>query len=553
MDISTFNRAKAAYDAREWETASILFSACTEGPGSGEANHLRGNALMRLGRVQDAVESYRRASADSSYPHRGAVLTNLGKAQVALGDYKGAITSLRSALEDPSYPGAYKAWLALGGAYSRLGDARSAGIAYRKAALEANNPDPAKALINLGVSFVQMRRPEDAASAYRTALDFSQDASERDMILSNLGQAYVASNRMAEAVQSFTEAVNDGYQLLPPAQADFERAKQATASLGTSAGASASTQTADMIASMSGRSGRDPLDPTGRSGEIMPSPEQSGFFTLTDEQIEAAGKAAARSERSGKRRGGRGGLLAAIIVVVVVILALVGCLVAYFVFGAGIPSQASVIDQAFSAAESGSTGSAGWASSVSSAERSDALAQVQQGSTHRISGIDYSMGNSSAASASVKVTLPDGGELDYNVSLQRSGLAWAVASASVSYSSLTDESFSAAGASGTASGAASTTAAPAAGTAGTATGATAGATDPSATVGAVDPNAAGGAAVTPDVASQAGVPADAAAPADAAGTPEVAAQDQGAVTEADQGTVATDANLTGTEEAVPAV
>ena len=54
MDTSTFNRAKAAYDAQDWETAAILFSACMEGPGGGEAAHLRGNALMRLGRVQEA-------------------------------------------------------------------------------------------------------------------------------------------------------------------------------------------------------------------------------------------------------------------------------------------------------------------------------------------------------------------------------------------------------------------------------------------------------------------------------------------------------------------
>ena len=33
---------------------------------------------------------------------------------------------------------------------------------------------------------------------------------------------------MIEAVQAFNAAVSNGYQLLPPAQADFERAKMAT-------------------------------------------------------------------------------------------------------------------------------------------------------------------------------------------------------------------------------------------------------------------------------------------------------------------------------------
>lgn len=446
MDISTFNRAKAAYDAQEWETAAILFSACQEGPGSGEACHLRGNALMRLGRVQDAVDAYRRATQDPSYPHRGAVFTNLGKAQVALGDYKGAIDSLRSALEDPNYPGAYKAWLALGGAYSRLGDARNAGIAYRKAALEANNPDPAKALINLGVCFVQMRRPEDAASAYRTALDFSQDANERDMILSNLGQAYVASNRMVEAVRAFSEAIKDGYQLLPPAQADFERAKQATNSLAHTLGTDSSNmpagETANMISSMRGTPNAiDPLDPLGRSGEVMPSPEESGFFDITDEQIEAAGVRMGKNPKGGKKKG-HGGLIALIVILVVVIAAFVGCLVAYKYFGFGIPSQESAINSVFSAAESGETSSDGWASGVSLQSRTEMLAEITTGSTHSIRGIDYDSDNSSSASAYVVVTLPEGGTLSYDVSLTRSGLGWSVSSVQSTSSALTEDSFS---------------------------------------------------------------------------------------------------------------
>ncbi|MEE8716234.1 MAG: tetratricopeptide repeat protein [Coriobacteriales bacterium] len=447
MDISTFNRAKAAYDAQEWETAAILFSACQEGPGSGEASHLRGNALMRLGRVPEAVEAYRRAAQDSSYPHRGAVFTNLGKAQVALGDYKGAIESLRSAIEDPNYPGAYKAWLALGGAYSRLGDARNAGIAYRKAALEANNPDPAKALINLGVCFVQMRRPEDAASAYRTALDFSQDANERDMILSNLGQAYVASNRMLEAVQAFTEAVNDGYQLLPPAQADFDRARQAANSLaGTMQGAGGSQGASSAsLAGLGGpESGIDPLDPLGRSGEVMPSPDESGFFDITEEQIEAAGKKAKQKSSAPKGKGRRHGVSPLVVILIVVIVAIVGCIVAYLVFGAGIPSQSSAINSVFSAAESGSSSSDGWSSGISSDKRAEMLAEVTSGSTHEIRGVDYSMSDSSTASAYVLVTLPEGGTISYDVTLARSGLGWSVTSVESANSSLTTSSFSAA-------------------------------------------------------------------------------------------------------------
>lgn len=442
MDISTFNRAKAAYDARDWETAAILFSACTEGPGSGEACHLRGNALMRMGRVQDAVEAYTKAIGDPTYTNIGAIYTNLGKAQVAIGDYTGAVESLRRALEDTSYQGAYKAWLALGGAFSRLGDARSAGIAYRKAALEANNPDPAKALINLGVCFVQMRRPEDAASAYRTALDFSQDANERNMILSNLGQAYVAANRMVEAVQSFEEAVADGYQLLPPAQADYERAKAAATSLaGTVTGDRSAGSTANLIASLgSGNASVDPLDPLGRSGEVMPSPEQSGFFTLTDDQIEAQGKKAIKAER--RQDGQRTGLKVALVAVIVLVALLAVAVVAFLVMGIGVPSQESSINSVFTAAESGNYTASGWASGTTETDRQAQLASVTRGSSHDVQGLDYSLASPSDSTAYVLVTLPEGGTVEYDVTLVRDGIGWKVSEANEAHSSVDASTFS---------------------------------------------------------------------------------------------------------------
>ena len=424
MDISTFNRAKQAYDAKDWETAALLFSTCMSGPGAGEAAHLRGNALMRLGRVGEAVQAYQVATADTTYANRGAVFTNLGKAQVALGDLNGAVASLRQALDDPSYAGAYKALLALGGAYSKLGDARNAGVAYRKAALEENNPDPAKALINLGVCFVQLHRPADAAEAYRTALDFSQDANECNMIRANLGQAYVASNRMIEAVQMFNQAVSSGYQLSAPAQADFQRAQQATNTLSSAAGAPGSGSTADFISAygQGGSGGFDPLDPLGRSGEVMPSPDESGFFDITDEDIEAASKAH-KAAQKGQKRGSRHlGLKIGIAVLAVVLAAVVACIVLYLQ-GFGIPSQQVAIDGVFDAASKSQDAGEYWASGVPADSQHQAVAGVPQGSSHEIAGMDVS---ASRATALVSVRLSAGGEQTYSVSLIREGIGWKV-------------------------------------------------------------------------------------------------------------------------------
>lgn len=450
MDISTFNRAKAAYDAKDWETAALLFSTCTGGEGAGEAAHLRGNALMRLGRVQEAVSAYAQAAADTSYANRGAVYTNLGKAQAALGDYQGAVASLRRALEDTTYSGTYKTLLALGGAYSKLGDARNAGVAYRKAALEENNPDPAKALINLGVCFVQLRRPADAAEAYRTALDFSQDVNERNMIQSNLGQAYVASNRMPEAVAAFSAAVSNGYHLLPPAQADYERAQAAVGQASGGARAQGGS-TADLLASYGASagtdgSGFDPLDPLGRSGEVMPSPDESGFFDITDEDIEAASRASRKAAKVGKpgsagvvaaKPKGHVGVKVLVVVLAVIVAAAVAC-VALYMQGYGVPSQASTVDGLLTAVDDGADTSAYWAAGISAQAREQALEDVPASSAHEITGMDQS-GQTSVAL--VRLTLEQGGELSYRVSLVREGIGWKVSDITAEHPSVTDDTY----------------------------------------------------------------------------------------------------------------
>ncbi len=425
MDISTFNRAKQAYNAQSWDTAVILFSQCGTGPGTGEACHLCGNALMRLGRVQEAVQAYRAATADVEYRNQGAVYTNLGKAQMALGDLRGAIDSLRHALSDASYQGAYKAYIALGEAYSKMGDARNAGVAFRKAALEDNNPDPAKSLINLGVCFMQLRRPADAVEAYRTAIDFSTSDVERNLLNANLGQAYVASNRMLEAVQAFETAMAGGYQLSPAARADYERALQATSGNGIAPAPQVGMgQLADYAAP-----GFDPLDPAGTSGELLPSPDSSGFFMIPESDIVSA-------EKGGRGKGHVG--IKVLIVVLALVIVAVGLTVFAYMRGFGIPSQESTVTAVFEAVEEGTDASSWWSSSVSAEARVQAMAAVASGDGFEIVGLDTSTSESVAV---VEVTLSEGGSLTYRVSLVREGVGWKVSDIERVISSQTEDTF----------------------------------------------------------------------------------------------------------------
>lgn len=423
MDITTFNRAKQAYDAKDWESAVILFSQCGTGPGTGEACHLCGNALMRIGRVQEATQAYRAALADASYGNQGAVYTNLGKAQMALGDLRGTIDSLRHALADQNYRGAYKAHMALGEAYSKLGDSRNAGTAYRQAALDPNNPEPAKALINLGVSFMQMRRPADAAEAYRTAVDFASNPQERSLIYANLGQAYVASNRMVEAVSAFQSAVSTGYQLSAAAQVDYGRATQAVQAMGAS-GADSYPAGAAI----------DPTyDPAGMSGDLLPSAEDSGFFNLSEADIMADQRRREAYDQVKPHRGLKRALIVAIVVV-----ALAGGAAGAYAAGLGFPSREGAISEVFSAAAKGQDAAGAWASDVTASARSQAMGAIEGTGNVEVLGMDATM---SDCVAIVSTQLAQGGQLNYRVSLVRQGLGWKVSNVERVVLSETDDTY----------------------------------------------------------------------------------------------------------------
>ena len=313
----------------------------------------------------------------------------------------------------------------MGEAYSKLGDARNAGVAFRKAALEENNPDPAKSLINLGVCFMQLRRPADAAEAYRTAIDFSTNDEERCLLNANLGQAYVASNRMMDAVQAFRAATEGGYRLSSAAAADFERALTASQAYG-SRGAGAAP-------SGFGSGSLDPFDPTGASGEILPSPDTSGFFSIPESELEAAGK--------GARPRGAHTPLKIVVVIVALLLVAVGGLFFAYVQGMGIPSQEATIDAVFEAANKGTDSSSSWVRGVSPDARLQAMAELQDGDSFEIVAMDRSATESVAL---VDVKLPQGAVLTYRVSLVREGLGWKVSNIERERHAITDDTYTSA-------------------------------------------------------------------------------------------------------------
>lgn len=420
MNIQALEQARNAYRTGDFASAAQLFAAAKDPSElAGEADHLRGNSLMRLGRYAEAVEAYGAALQDGAYGKRGALLTNQGKALVASGDIRSAVSAFSAATQDASYATPYKAYLGLGDALKKLGNLTEAGVAYRQAAIDGANPAPAGALANLGDCFVALQRPEDAIESYRTALDFAGPRDDTRAISAGLGQAYVAANRFSDAVDAFGTATVDGIYQLTPEQADaYERARD-TLSASSAMVATTNAYSTDI----------DPLDPLGQSGSFMPDPSDTGFFTLSEREMVQQDRVETKVRR--KRR--HTGLKVFIALLVVLLIAGGGAAFAY-TRGFGFPSQQDVLTGLFQAATDGSDASEYLASGLDESQKSIITASIPLDATPTIEGMDAGM---SEATATVKVALKNGGDMTYEVGFVREGLGWAVSSVSTDFNTET--------------------------------------------------------------------------------------------------------------------
>jgi tetratricopeptide (TPR) repeat protein len=394
---------------------------------SGNVSHLMGNCLMRLGSYEQAAKAYETALSDTSYGHAGAIEVNRGRALLASGHAQDAIEALTSALEDSSYATPYKAQVALGNAYRQLGDFRNAGVAYRNAAIDESNPDPSGALRSLGGCFMRMGRAVDAVEAYRTALDFSTPLADQDGIYEELGIAYTAASRWEEAIDSFGHALASGtHELSSEGASCLASARAAIQSAdNTSAGG-----TDAFIAAASGyATGIDPLDPTGETGSFMPSPDDTGFFDISEREIAQIDV----SNRSLKRKHRHSGLRALLILLLLLVL-VGGAAGACYYNGYGWPLQESVVEDLFTLHASGASVQDLLATSLSEEARVDIEKVLPEGATGVvIDGVDRAMSESSALAT---ITLSAGGEQSYRVALVREGIGWKVAGVSVEYPAL---------------------------------------------------------------------------------------------------------------------
>lgn len=427
MNQQAFESGKAAYQSGDWfGTVTKLSAAKQPGEPAGAVDHLIGNAYMKLGQFAQAANAYQAALTDRSYGKRGALCCNRGRALLAAGNVNDAIVALTEAVQDNTYATPYKAYLALGSAYEKAGDIRNAGTAYRNAAIDESNPSPSGALSSLGSCFMRLGRPVDAVEAYRTALDFTTPLESQSQIYSDLAMAYVAANRMSEAVDAFAHATADpAFRLTPEAQASYDAARRALASVSASR---PSETDAFLEAAGYGNGFTDPLDPAGASGELIPSAEDTGFFSVTEADLMAQDLQDRKAKRKQRHTG-----LKVFIVILILLIAVVGSGIFAYTQGYGWPTQESVVASVFEAANNGSD-IAPYVSSSATGQLQSMSDSLVKGSTPEVKGIDRSMTESTVY---VTAKLSQGGEQDYTIKMVRDGISWKLVSLETTYTSQT--------------------------------------------------------------------------------------------------------------------
>ncbi|HUI06608.1 MAG TPA: tetratricopeptide repeat protein [Verrucomicrobiae bacterium] len=167
-------------------------------PDYAAAHNNLGFALMELGQVQDAIRHFQQALRIN--PDFAEAHYNLGVALMGLGQVQDAIRHFQQALRIK--PDDVNIHYNLANILMRLGRLSEA-IAHYEQALRIK-PDFAEAHSNLGFTLEQVGRLPEAIAHYEQALRIKPDYAEAQ---NNLGIALVRRQKVPEAVEHFQKAV----------------------------------------------------------------------------------------------------------------------------------------------------------------------------------------------------------------------------------------------------------------------------------------------------------------------------------------------------------
>ncbi len=164
---------------------------------SSEAHNNLGNVLRALGKPEDAILSYNRATQIN--PRNAGALSNLAAALMDQNKYAEAIEALEKAVElDPNF---VEAHFNLGNAYGAVQKPEKAVAEYRAAIRLA--PSLFLPYVNLGSLLSELGHQAEAAEALQKATDLEPNPDA----FNALGLCYHRAGRIKEAEECFRKAV----------------------------------------------------------------------------------------------------------------------------------------------------------------------------------------------------------------------------------------------------------------------------------------------------------------------------------------------------------
>lgn len=435
-----------------------------------------GAVQLKLDNPEAAGSAYREAALDPSNPTPGKALVNLGICFMELDRAADAISTYETALDCGLRPAdANKCHANLGQALlsqGRVGEAVEAFKAatadgtYKMSTVAAHDMAMAMSLLERFGSVLSVDEPatQPAAPALQEpAVDESEPAVEQEapiesepelestQLMEPLSEQPAEGDVPAEATESEEEAAEEQpaaidldamWEPSPMPAVDAEAADEAAEDSADEAEtvehdeefANASTQVFPVVSAPVAE-GADsdatvappaldedlPTDAFKAIDEdeeaLIPSPEDTAFFTIKEEDIENA----AKQERR-KARKGHAGLKVALGVVIVLIL-LAAAAAAAYVLGYGYPLQEKVAQDFLNATVSEQSTDAYWNSSVTQESRDAQMAVLKDVSTYEVIAVERNTSNSLVY---VKTALKDGGTAYYQLMMGRDLIGWDV-------------------------------------------------------------------------------------------------------------------------------
>ncbi len=428
-----------------------------------------GAAQLKLGNMVEAGAAYREAALDPANPAPAKSLVNLGVCFMELGRPEDAVSVYETALDfDLDDRARAKAYANLGQAYMAQGRVPRALDAFEKAE-EIGDEMPSLAMHDYELARtlkerVDSRAPGILDTGYippvATDVSSPEDDEDFDPFAPRTGEqgAVSAGTQAAEPTQQ-ADAGEAAGETLDPSRAQTIAMEALPTPLPDNAASDAdATGKIEVVKETASVSQGDAAEQAYDSGldetpftyneqpgyeygvafdfgdeyadvresadlmdstEMhMPSPEDTAFFDITEQQIKNNARKGKRQDR--KARGC--GLKIAIAFVIVCIL-VAGAAVAAYVLGYGYPLQETVTEDFFAAVQNDGDTSQYWAKDVSPSMQRAQEASLQDLTSYSVEAVQRSMNQTAVF---VNATLAQGGNIDYEVVLTRDGISWAI-------------------------------------------------------------------------------------------------------------------------------